>query len=544
VNAFGHEVALQAMLEQAEGLLHRCAWAACAQLLDEIALRADEAEPTLWAVEAAMLRVRLLMERQKPEEAAQWETRALAAAQLSGDAELVLRAELASVAVSLLLGAVDIAWHKIEQVRQGLARLGSVSDRLQYEFYRTRSHAHIPMSHQEEALADAEVSLQAALRLREPRAIAAAQGNVAGRWFALGFRQQADGASSLAANSLGQALVLGEQAVSAADGIDSIWLNLANLNNLCGTATVLRDAARAQAAYERLEQLSQASGVHFHLAHASLHMVRLLQHQGRIGEALSLIEREQPKAEAVGAHRAAALLNLVASRLLEEQADFAAALAAYKRYHAAEQGERRERAEQLSRVSAVREAAEQARAEAEALRTANVALSRQALSDPLTGIANRRHFDEALAATLAEPVPAGQVVGYLALLDADHFKEVNDRHSHSVGDQVLRELAGLLAQQCRASDLAARWGGEEFAVLLRSTDLDQASSVCERLRQTVQQHPWQALAPGLAVTVSLGLVPLRAGADAAATLRLCDEMLYQAKREGRDRVCSGDGAPT
>lgn len=526
-----------ASLEQAEGLMHRCEWAACLQRLDAIPLEADEPAACRWTAEAAMLRARLLLELRQPDEAAQWEARALSEAQLSGHTELVLRAELASAAVSLQLAAVDTAWQRIVHVRDALASQGAVSERLRYEFHRTRSHAHISVSHQEEALAEAELSLEAAARWGDRRAIAAARGNVAGRWFALGYRQQADGDAS-AGHSLGQAVTLGEQAVAVADEIGSIWLNLANLNNLCGAATALGDAERACAAYDRLEQLSLQSGVQWHRVHAGIHMARLLRQQGRIADALAWVGHELPRAESIGAHRAVSVLNLVASQLLEAQADFAAALAAYKRYHAAERDERGERAEQLSRVSAVREAAEQARAEAARLREVNATLSRQALSDPLTGIANRRHFDDTLRALLAEPAAAGQVVGCLALLDVDHFKQVNDRHSHAVGDQVLRDLANLLAQQCRASDLAARWGGEEFAVLLRGVDLSQALSVCERLRQMVQQHPWHQLSPGLAVTVSMGLVSLHAGGDAVASLRRCDQDLYRAKHLGRNRVCS------
>lgn len=540
MNAPRSDEALRNLLAQAEGLLHRCDWTACLERLDDILGQAGTPGSALWAAEASLLRARLLLERREPDEATRWEARALDAAQQAGDAELALRVQLAGVAVSVSLSAIDAAWQTLEQVRQALARLPAVSDRLQYEFHRARSHAHIPMAHQEEALAEAERSLQAAERLNEPRAMAAAIGNVAGRWYALGYRLQADGRAEAAAHALGRAVELGEQAVAAADAVGSTWLNLANLNNLCGAATALRDARRARSVYTRLEQLSQASGVFLHRVHAGIHMARLLRQEGRPAEALALIDSELPQAEAMGALKAVAVLSLVASQVHEDRGDFARALAAFKRYHGAEQSERGERAEQLSRVSAVREAAEQARAEAEALRAANAALSRQALTDPLTGIANRRGFDAALQSLLAQPHPPGQVVGCLVLLDADHFKQVNDRHSHSVGDQVLRVLAGLLNQHCRQSDLAARWGGEEFAVLLRGADAVHALAVCERLRQTVEQHPWQTLAPGLAVTVSVGLVAVHAGADAEAALQRCDQALYRAKSEGRNRVCRGE----
>ena len=487
-----------------------------------------------------MLRVRLMLERRDFEAAARWEARAHSAASAAGDPESPLRAQLTGTSVSLALSAFDTAWQTLEQVRQALAQLAEPSARLLYEFHRARSHAHIPVDHQQEALHEGELSLRAAERLVDPRARAAALGNVAGRWYALGYRQRADGNAEAANHSLGRAVELGQEAVAAADAVGSVWLNLANLNNLCGAAVALGQDALARAAFGRLEQLSEVSGVALHRVHAAIHMARLLRREARPTEALALIDRELAAADSISALKATSVLNLVASQIHEDRGDFAQALAAYKRHHQAEGGERVERAEHWSRVTAVREAAEQARAEARGLREANAALARQALTDALTGIANRRHFDEALRDALMDRQSPDAVPGCLVLLDVDHFKQINDRCSHAVGDLVLRELAELLAQQCRHSDLAARWGGEEFALLLRGLEPEAALRVCERVRLAVQEHDWQRFHPGLAVTLSLGLTPLDAGADAAAVLRRCDLLLYRAKREGRNRVCHGD----
>ncbi|GAB2694529.1 diguanylate cyclase [Thalassiella azotivora] len=158
------------------------------------------------------------------------------------------------------------------------------------------------------------------------------------------------------------------------------------------------------------------------------------------------------------------------------------------------------------------------------LRESSEQLSRAALVDPLTGLANRRALEE----HLQQPV-----VGRAAVfVDVDHFKAVNDTWSHEVGDAVLRTVAGLLTASCRAEDLVARFGGDEFVVLTRG-GAGAARGVAERLHTAVRGHEWAALAPGLCVTVSVGVAPDPGAAGAVAS---ADAALYAAKRAGRDRV--------
>jgi diguanylate cyclase (GGDEF)-like protein len=167
------------------------------------------------------------------------------------------------------------------------------------------------------------------------------------------------------------------------------------------------------------------------------------------------------------------------------------------------------------------------------------AFERQAREDALTGLPNRRAFDEALARDFARSQRSHHPL-CLVVLDIDHFKEVNDRHSHSVGDVVLVEVARLLASACRDSDMPARTGGEEFALLLNDTRLDEAAQVCARLRGLFHDHPDWAGIPGLTVTFSAGLVELDA-ADRTPMLlyQRADRALYRAKSEGRDRTAIG-----
>jgi two-component system, cell cycle response regulator len=160
------------------------------------------------------------------------------------------------------------------------------------------------------------------------------------------------------------------------------------------------------------------------------------------------------------------------------------------------------------------------------------------LRDPLTGLHNRRHVDDELPRMLAD---GAQV--WVALLDLDHFKRVNDTCSHAVGDEVLRAVAGLLQQTAPGTgSLVARLGGEEFLLVLSGVDADTAARHLEQVRGAVAGHPWAPLTGDLPVTVSIGA----AGTDdvpdrtAAQLLGRADARLYRAKRGGRDRVVLGD----
>jgi diguanylate cyclase (GGDEF)-like protein len=121
-------------------------------------------------------------------------------------------------------------------------------------------------------------------------------------------------------------------------------------------------------------------------------------------------------------------------------------------------------------------------------------------------------------------------------MDLDHFKEVNDRFGHETGDRVLQTVAELLRAQCRATDLAVRYGGEEFLLAFAGTDTAAALPLAERIRQLIASQAWSGLAPELDVTSSLGLADASEALDAPALLTLADRRLYAAKSGGRNRV--------
>ena len=165
----------------------------------------------------------------------------------------------------------------------------------------------------------------------------------------------------------------------------------------------------------------------------------------------------------------------------------------------------------------------------------------EARTDPLTGLPNRRAFDDELTRRLAEWKRKGALFCML-LVDVDHFKELNDRHGHPAGDQVLRQLAEILLTALREMDLAARIGGEEFAVLLPSTNLPDAMRVAQRLRAAVADAPLE-VSPDQTVklTISIGLTAVRPGDHPLLLLRRADQALYAAKRAGRNCGFYHDG---
>ncbi len=168
-------------------------------------------------------------------------------------------------------------------------------------------------------------------------------------------------------------------------------------------------------------------------------------------------------------------------------------------------------------------------------------LERLAMRDALTGALNRRAIMEALDAALDAADPqAGPLA--VALVDLDHFKGINDRFGHPVGDDVLRRFVTVAARSLRVSDRIGRWGGEEFLVVLpASGGAEAARMVADRLREAVATHPWSEFGAELEVTVSVGVALARPGMTQGELLGRADLSLYRAKRAGRDRVCVDGG---
>ncbi|MHA6313650.1 GGDEF domain-containing protein [Pantoea sp. USHLN298] len=166
-------------------------------------------------------------------------------------------------------------------------------------------------------------------------------------------------------------------------------------------------------------------------------------------------------------------------------------------------------------------------------------LTRLADRDPLTGLANKRYLREYFHARTAT-LPAGCDTVFLIMIDVDYFKKYNDHYGHLAGDQCLMQVARCISQSVRDStDRVARFGGEEFTVLLLSSDKQGVRMVCERIQQNLARAGIPHAHSGISasVTVSLGAAQFKAGDSLDQLLAAADQQLYQAKREGRNRFC-------
>ena len=171
------------------------------------------------------------------------------------------------------------------------------------------------------------------------------------------------------------------------------------------------------------------------------------------------------------------------------------------------------------------------------LAEANTRLAQLAVTDGLTGLYNHRHFHERLTLEVERSQRSGLPLSLL-MLDVDHFKQFNDTFGHPAGDEVLRQLARVLADTRRANDVVARYGGEEFAVILVDTPKFTAAKVAERVRERINTHDVSEAAPRAGkLSASIGVATFPDdGADAETLVRSADQALYAAKRAGRNRM--------
>ncbi len=158
-----------------------------------------------------------------------------------------------------------------------------------------------------------------------------------------------------------------------------------------------------------------------------------------------------------------------------------------------------------------------------------------AMNDPLTGLFNRRHLEEELRKEIDRADRHGRPLA-LAMLDADHFKRINDGHGHQAGDEVLRAIARRCQNRLRSHDLIGRYGGEEFVIVFPETTLAEAAVVAERLRAAVTEQRIEGGGAKLSVTVSIGLAELVPGQGLESLFRRADSALYRAKQDGRNLV--------
>ncbi len=337
----------------------------------------------------------------------------------------------------------------------------------------------------------------------------------------------------------------------------NLGLTLQKLGRVADAETSFRDASR----------LAESTGHRFGAVDAQLSLGRLAAAQGRTGTAREQLEAALAGAELHRLKQAACECHDALAALHEQEGHYREALAHYRRFHDLERDVMMQSSQRQLKAVQTRYQLTAAQREAEIHRLRHVELSevnaeleqlnnslraadeqksillgeleRQTYEDSLTGLGNRRLLDKRLNDEFDRAVRHARPLA-VALIDIDHFKRINDRYSHAIGDAALRELARRCASAVRHTDLVVRLGGEEFVLVLVETDADAAWTVCEKLRLAIATHDWKRVHSRMAMTVSIGFSADTTVASAERMLAAADRNLYVAKSRGRNCVV-GDG---
>ena len=278
----------------------------------------------------------------------------------------------------------------------------------------------------------------------------------------------------------------------------------------------------------------------------------------RPDEAIALLNVMLEEATATGNSSLLLSVHEALSRASEASGDPARALEHHRQYHALHSEQERAIFSSQARATLLQHEVDRAQHEKDALHTKHVeledaygqlrtlheALGRQAMEferlgyeDSLTALHNRRALERRMREEIARVKRYGGTFSML-MLDIDDFKRLNDTYSHAVGDEVLVRIGTLLRNRMRVADTPARFGGEEFVVLLPNTDLAAAVTAAEQVRHLIESHPWHEVHTNLRVTTSIGVVQGHPGDSMSAILGAADARLYRAKRRGKNRVVS------
>ena len=365
--------------------------------------------------------------------------------------------------------------------------------------------------------------------------------------------------------ALQRAVSYGEEALQLGERSGNAHREAISLSNLASAYVLLGRFDQALPYIDRQEILATRNGYRVMLLISTMNRAGLARYRGDLDEAIRLYRLALEQAH--GTDDRAMLLDLH-QRLYEvfkERGDFESALRHHEAVLPLEREELLQRADRQARllinrieVENLQAAADRAQSEADLQRQRAIELEsenqrlahraielrKHAMEDPLTGLANRRRVEYELPRYLESARQRHSPLS-IAALDLDHFKQVNDRFGHAVGDDVLRTVGELMLGNTRGGDLLARMGGEEFIIVFVGMPLATAAEACERLRKAVEGYDWARLAGGLKVTTSIGVCdtasPTAVGAlpNPRELLERVDALLYAGKRGGRNRVVVG-----
>lgn len=355
-----------------------------------------------------------------------------------------------------------------------------------------------------------------------------------------------------------EAVAAGREAVKAASSLLLRTTSTGNLAFALGAAGQLEEAMEmARKAAALLESLGDPN----YTIEYKRSLAWILVQEGERAEALELLTEALAVAQAKGYHRDVTACHGLLAEIYRDLGDFADAYLHLEKYHEQTLAQSRKKAVSQLEVHKWRLELENARIQAEQERERRqhlaesyaelnemherlaaraVELEWSSYRDALTELPNRRYFDERLAREAERSLEAGTGVS-LMMIDLDEFKLINDSFGHPVGDEVLRITAQILQAGMRRSDVCARIGGEEFAILL-TTEVEpyDLQHLADQLRRTYADHDWSSVAPGLNVSISIGAASLsEVDHDPLLLLKMADQRLYAAKRAGRNQVISG-----
>jgi len=394
--------------------------------------------------------------------------------------------------------------------------------------------------------------------------VASALNNAAYAYVLWGIREATAGNAQAAQPHFAKAIEMVRRALPLAEQTDHPDFLVACLDTL---ATAYRETGNYAECFATLDRQLSIARVQDGRRMEALTLGNLGESHRRAGNlelAIQHLEASDQASSALGLteQHADTLNNLVLA--YEQAGRFHDALAIHRRYHKLETQLKSKATEEKMRVLETRLTLEKtqtelasARQREEELASVNAQLSeadreksilvakleRQSFEDALTGLHNRRSLDERLAVDFRRARRYGGPLS-VALSDLDFFKQINDRLSHAVGDDVLRVISRILRDGLRTTDFVARYGGEEFALIFPETPLEQAQLACEKIRALVEGYDWKSVHPDLAVTISFGVTEMNyAFNDPDELLAVADKHLYQAKFNGKNQVCAGQGDP-
>ncbi|WP_234413881.1 diguanylate cyclase [Ideonella sp. A 288] len=525
-------------LSELESLVDARQHDAALQLVAELTSESIQQDCPAVAAMAEVAGNAIYNRRCEPEPALRHAVRSLSLAQRSADPRVLAHARLASTRAAWMGGDNDHALAELEAAR---AVAESSSDaKLAFFFLNMAGIIYADVGQPEQSIDWHQRAATRAQAAGLADRAALAQSNGAGRWLDIGLRRLRAGDTPGALEALRTCVQTYEALWPELEKVNAISAMVPGSSNLAAALSHLGDHDATERAVDRAEALARDHGNIGVAACVAVSRARMLVARQRGDEADRVLRQAIDEAEAASAYPSLGQIYDYAAEFFEQRGDLAMTVRVYKRLLALRERMATERAETRSKMLAIRLETERAHAEAALAREQARQMHEraegfrnQSLLDPLTGLANRRQFDEALSAfsqdTADEPV-------CLAMIDVDHFKRVNDEFGHSVGDHVLRKLGSVLRAQCRGNDLPARFGGEEFTVIYNGIGLASAAAASERLRAAVARENWAALHPGLQVTVSIGLADRSEAPSPAALLALADERVYRAKRQGRNQV--------